>query len=204
VTNTPGPATGGIATDAGGPAAGSFVADTDFAGGSTSGTAAAIDTSGVANPAPQAVYQTSRYGSFSYTVPNLTPGGGYQVRLHFAETWWGAQAPGGAGSRLFNVAINGSQVLGNFDIYAAAGGANKAVARQFAAVADASGQITVAYTTVVDNALASGIEVFPTVVGTATPTATTSTTTVTSTVTSTSTSTATSTATATPTATKGP
>jgi len=39
----------------------------------------------VTDPAPQAVYQTVRYGNFTYTIPNLTPGGTYRVRLHFAE-----------------------------------------------------------------------------------------------------------------------
>ena len=38
-----------------------FVYDTDVSGGSTSATAAAIDTSGVTNPAPQAVYQSERH-----------------------------------------------------------------------------------------------------------------------------------------------
>jgi len=61
-----------------------------------------IDTSAVTNPAPQQVYQTERFGNFTYTVPNLTPGSQYTVQLDFAELYWSA-----ANQRLFNVAING-------------------------------------------------------------------------------------------------
>src|SRR5262249_53765244 len=61
--------------------------------------------------------------------------------LDFAEFEFNA-----AGQRTFNVNINGTQVLTNFDIFATAGGANKAVARQFTARADASGQITITFT----------------------------------------------------------
>jgi hypothetical protein len=59
------------------------------------------------------------------------------------------------------VAINGSTVLSNFDIYAAAGGADKAIVESFTAVAGAQGQITISYTTVKDNAKSSGIEIIP-------------------------------------------
>src|SRR5262249_32661267 len=145
-----------VAFDSGGGAAGAFAADADFAGGSTFSTTDAIDTTGVASPAPQAVYQTERFGNFTYTVPGLTPGASYTVRLHFAEIFWTS-----AGQRVFNVAINGQQVLSNFDIFATAGGKDKAVVEQFTATADAQGRITTAYTTVVDNAKSSGIEVGP-------------------------------------------
>ncbi|MGH9583232.1 MAG: malectin domain-containing carbohydrate-binding protein [Bryobacteraceae bacterium] len=144
---------GGIAINAGGGAAGSFIADTD-SGGGTYSTLNSISTAGVTNPAPQAVYQTERYGDFSYPVPNLTPGGTYTVRLHFAEIFWTQ-----AGQRIFNVAINGATVLSNFDIIAAAGAADQAVVEQFTATADASGQITIQLTTVKDNAKLSGLEV---------------------------------------------
>ena len=46
------------AIDAGGGAASSYLADTDVTGGNTALTTAAINTSGISNPAPQAVYQT--------------------------------------------------------------------------------------------------------------------------------------------------
>src|SRR5207302_6601332 len=117
---------GTVAIDAGGPAAGSFAADGSFAGGSTFSTNATINTAGVSGPAPQRVYQTERFGNFTYTIGGLTAGANYTVRLHFAEIYWTA-----AGQRLFNVAINGSQVLTNFDVFAAAGGKNVAIVEPF-------------------------------------------------------------------------
>src|SRR5262249_22482812 len=119
-------------------------------------TGATINTSGVTNPAPQSVYQSERYGNFTYAIPGLTAGGTYTVRLDFAELYWTS-----AGQRLFNVLINGSHVLTNFDIFAAAGGANIAVAKSFPATADGFGRITIQFVTVKDNAKVSGIEITP-------------------------------------------
>ena len=146
----------GYALNGGGAATGAFAADGYYSGGSTYSTGATINTSGVTNPAPQAVYQTERYGNFTYTLPNLVPGEQYTVRLHEAEIYWTS-----SGQRLFNVAINGTQVLTNFDVYAAAGGANKAIVEQYTATANVSGQIVIQFTTVKDNAKVSGIEVIP-------------------------------------------
>jgi hypothetical protein len=142
------------AIDAGGGAAGSFASDANFSGGNTYSIASTIDTSAVTNPAPPAVYQTERYGNFTYTIPNLTPGAAYTVRLHFAEIYWNS-----AGSRLFNVAINGAPVLNNFDIFAAARAKNIALVRQFSATPDSSGRIIIQFTTIIDNAKLSGIEI---------------------------------------------
>jgi hypothetical protein len=100
------------------------------------------------------VYQTNRYGNFTYTVPGLVAGASYQVRLHFAETYWST-----TGSRIFNVSINSQQVLSNFDILATAGAANKAVVRQFTATADGTGKVTIQFATVKDNAQVNGIEI---------------------------------------------
>jgi len=147
--------------NAGGPAVGSFAADTDFNGGVTIDHANTINLTGVTNPAPMAVYQSARVTAtigagttFSYTIPGFTSGSNHTVRLHFAETFWTA-----AGNRVFNVSINGTQVLTNFDIFAAAGAMNKAVIRQFATTANSSGQIVIQFTTVTNKALISGIEI---------------------------------------------
>src|SRR6185437_7720390 len=59
----------------------------------------------------------------------------------------------------FNVSINGQQVLTNFDIYAAAGAANKAIDEQFTMTAASSGTITIQFTAVKDNAKVDGIEI---------------------------------------------
>jgi len=160
-TGTPVAAGTEVAIDSGGPAAAPFVADTDVSGGNTATFGAAVDTSAVTNPAPQAVYRTERYGDFTYTIPNLTPGGRYLARLHFSEGYWGAVTAGGVGSRVFNVSINGTPVLDHFDVFAVAGGANKAIVRQFPATASGTGTITLQYTTIADNAKSSGIEIIP-------------------------------------------
>ncbi len=156
-TPTPGPSTLITAINAGGGAAGSFVADTDFnQGNEFSDTSTSIDTSGVSNPAPQAVYQTCRWNSsFTYTIPGLTPGTTYTVVLDWAELTFQA-----AGRRVFNVAINGSPVLINFDVYATAG-YKKALARQFTVTANGSGQIVIAFTQgPADNPFVNGIEIW--------------------------------------------
>ncbi len=131
-----------------------FTADQYGSGGTLRTVTNAIDLSGVTNPAPQAVYQSERYGASTYTIPNLTAGTQYTVRLHFAELYQTA-----SGARVFNVAINGTTVLSNFDIYAQVGARFKAIVREFTTVANGSGQIVVALTTVKDNATIAGIEI---------------------------------------------
>src|SRR6202041_2383127 len=88
------------------------------------------------------------------TVPGAVPGATYTVRLHFAEEYWTT-----AGSRTFNVSIDGTQVLTNFDIFATAGGEYKAVAEQFSEVAPSNGAFTIQFATVKDNAQVNGIEI---------------------------------------------
>jgi hypothetical protein len=128
------------ADDSGGQVPG-FRYDTEFNGGNAGSTFDVIDTSGVTNPAPQAVYQTYRYGyNFSYALTGLTAGTSYTVRLDFADP--GATA---VGQRVFDVVANGTTVLSKFDIYKTAGVKDKAVAKTFTATADSSGTITLAF-----------------------------------------------------------
>jgi hypothetical protein len=143
-----------VLINCGGGASGSWVADTDFTGGTAVTSTNAITTSGVTNPAPQAVYQSNRYNAPAYTIGGLTAGTSYTVRLHLAETYWTA-----SGKREFDVSINGAQVLTNFDIFATAGGENIANVQQFTATANSSGQIVITTTNVVDNAQLNGIEI---------------------------------------------
>ena len=161
--------TAALAIDAGGPGSGPFVADADVTGGATYVGSDPIDATGVADPAPQAVYQSERYGNFTYTLPGLAPGAAYTVRLHYAEIFFD-----GPGQRVFDVAINGVAAQTDFDIFAAAGGKDRAVVVPFTVDADAGGRITIAFTSVVNNAKLSGLEVLP--AGSASTTAATSTT----------------------------
>jgi hypothetical protein len=163
-TTPPPPSCTTLCIDSGSTAAVSpFLADEDFTGGSTIDHANTINLSKVTDPAPQAVYQTARVGAtqasgvgapFSYTITGLAAGSSHTVRLHFAETFFSSP-----GSRTFNVSINGTQVLTNFDIYATAGGQNIANIQQFTVNADSNGQIVITFTSVVNNALVSGIEI---------------------------------------------
>src|SRR5260370_813592 len=121
----------------------------------TANTASAGTLAYATIPAPMAVYQTARIGSFTYTITGgFTAGSSHTVRLHFAETYWTA-----AGLRIFNVTINGTAVLTNFDIFATAGAKNKAVIEQFTENANSSGQYVIQVTPVKDNSLVSGIDV---------------------------------------------
>ncbi|HMH10789.1 MAG TPA: malectin domain-containing carbohydrate-binding protein, partial [Candidatus Nitrosopolaris rasttigaisensis] len=66
----------------------------------------------------------------------------------------------GAGQRVFNVAINGSPVLTNFDVFATAG-YKTALQKQFTATANSSGQIVISFTQgSADNPFINGIELY--------------------------------------------
>ncbi len=108
-------------------------ADKNFSAGSTSNT-----TNPIANTPDPKLYQTERYGNFSYAFS--VPNGGYHVVLKFAETYWTK-----SGQRIFNVSINGTQVLTNFDIVAAAGAALTAIDKTFP-VTVTNGQIAIQFT----------------------------------------------------------
>jgi len=146
--------TSAVKINAGAGASAPFSADKDFSGGATLTRSNTIDVSGVVDPAPAAVYQSQRYNNHSYVVPGFTAGSLHVVRLHFAETHWTA-----ANKRKFNVSINGTQVLSQFDVFAAAGAANKAVIKEFLKPADAAGKLTISFVGTLDAAMVSGVEV---------------------------------------------
>src|SRR5260221_153454 len=80
---------------------------------------------GLVNPAPTAVYQSFHYANsiFSYTIPNLTPGAVYALRLHFAE-----RDASRRGHPMTLFACSGAVLFTDLDVWAAAGGArNRAV-----------------------------------------------------------------------------
>jgi hypothetical protein len=144
--------------NSGGAAVGTFTDDNYFVNGSSATTTHAIDLSGVTNPAPAACYQSVRsnwaQGDIVYTLPNLTPSKSYTVRLHFEEMYETV-----VGNRQFNVSINGTQVLTNFDQLAAAGAMYKAVVREFTTTADAQGNLTITFHTVKECANIAAIEI---------------------------------------------
>jgi hypothetical protein len=135
-----------------------FVPDPNMLRGGVSQRDVAIDTS-AANAAPAGVYQAERYGkdfTYLYAVPKDEH---YLVRLHFAEIF-----DGSAGRRLEDILINGQPVLKEFDIFAAGGGMNKAVVKEFPGIApDERGNIVIRIMTTPGspdkNAKISGLEI---------------------------------------------
>lgn len=135
---------------------GAFVPDENMEDGSTNANDSRVDVS-APNAAPEAVYQSERYGAdFSYRIP--VPAGRYTVRLHFAEIF--SAKPG---ERRENIDINGERVLSNFDIVTIAG-ENRALVKEFPNIApDAKGNIVIRISAVPgspdQNAKISGIEI---------------------------------------------
>ena len=119
----------------------------------TGGSPWTYTTRDILNTTDDPLYLMVRYGtSFRYTLPAAA--GSYKLRLHFAECYFWA------GGRVFNVDVNGSRVLTNFDINVAAGGVNKPIVKEYT-VTSVNGTVTIDFNRVVDNALVSGIELIP-------------------------------------------
>jgi len=148
------PASSTVQINSGGPAVSSFLADGDFSGGSVVATSEGIQTVNVPKGLPMEVFQDSRTGSFSYSVKGFAPNSTHTVTLYFVEPTFDS-----VGSRLFNVSINGTAVLSNFDIFLAAGDANTPVAQQVSAAADGAGQYVIAFTSVLNGAVLSGLQI---------------------------------------------
>ena len=106
--------------------------------------------------APEAVYQTIHWGMTAYTVPGLVANASYIVRLHFAES-----VMKGIGQRVFDVSINGSPALRDFDIIKQAGGQFKAIVQDIPATASAQNDIVINFISKTNLPLICGIEVIP-------------------------------------------
>jgi hypothetical protein len=101
------------------------------------------------------LYQRERYSTapsgFSYLFD--CPMGVYETTLDEAETYWST-----TNARVFNVFLQGQQVLTNFDIYKVAGGQNIPISLVFTCTVSAM-QLNMSFTPIIDNARASGIQV---------------------------------------------
>ena len=125
---------------------------------STAGTSLPINITHPSIPmgTPQAIFQSERYditgqGEMTYNFP-VAPGQ-YQVRLYFAETWSGGQAPG---LRVFDVSIEGVTALDNYDIYAEVGG-YAGVVKSFSIASDS--MLNIEFLHVTQNPAVKAIEV---------------------------------------------
>ena len=87
-----------------------YEADTAYSGGNLYSDPSAA----IAGTTDDALYQSERYGSFSYAVP--VADGTYAVTLQFAEIWWTVDS-----QRVFDVTAEGTTVVDDLDLYAAAG-----------------------------------------------------------------------------------
>ena len=139
----------------GGIAVSPFVADEFFTASPTSSSNNTI-TLAAADTTPVKVYQSNRFGSFTYTFPGLVANQTYTVVLHFAETFFTT-----TGKRVFRISINNVVVEPAFDIVAQAGGPNIGISRSYTVTA-IGGQIALAFApgaSGVDNPQVNGIEI---------------------------------------------
>ena len=149
-----------VRINAGGPAVTTggvgFAADGFFTGGKTFSNVRPI-----AGTTDDVLYQTEHSGTaFSYSVP--VANGTYNVRLHFAEIYWGATGggAGGTGKRVFSANIEGGAVeLANFDMNAAAAPLTAIVRTYRTTITD--GRVDIAFASTVNEAKVSAIEILP-------------------------------------------
>ncbi|HEX8530731.1 MAG TPA: malectin domain-containing carbohydrate-binding protein, partial [Cytophagales bacterium] len=124
-----------------------------------SGTVSSLAGGEIANTADDALYRDARVGVFSYGLPSGN--GTFNVTLHFAETYWGSRAAGGVGSRKFNVYVENVKRLSDYDVFAKAGGAMRAV-KETMQVQVTDGVLNLYFARgTADNPLVSAIEVTP-------------------------------------------
>ena len=154
VTTLACPTSSTVQINSGGPAISSFLADEDFNGGSVVSTTDSIQTVNVPKGLPMGVFEDSRAGTFSYTVKGFKAGSNHTVTLYFLEP-----AYDGVGLRLFNVSINGTTVLSDFDVFLAAGDMDTPVSEAIKAAADSTGQYVIAFTPVLNDAVLSGLQI---------------------------------------------
>jgi hypothetical protein len=136
-----------------------------FSGGSTftTGGAGTPSDPDIANTDDDTLYQSERFGDFTYAVP--VENGDYEVTLQFAEIFQGVSTndnPGGAdgtdeNDRLFDVAIEGQTVVTSYDIFSEVG--PLAASDKHYTITVTDGELNLAFTTVNDNAKLSAVRV---------------------------------------------
>lgn len=137
-----------LSINTGGATSGNFVADNSFSGGAPVTWSNPINTSLLSGVVPpQNVLQSDREGNFTYTIHGLVAYASYSATLYFAENYFTAP-----NKRVFNVTINGTPSLENFDVYAAAGARYKAIQRTFTTTATANGEIVLKFDASIDQA----------------------------------------------------
>ncbi|WP_221393558.1 DNRLRE domain-containing protein [Dyadobacter sp. NIV53] len=118
----------------------------------------------IAGTVDDGLYRSQRWGpgviwdyAFSYRIP--VHNGRMKVVLHFAEIYWGLSGRQGKGRRQFNVNIEDSPKLTNYDIYSSSGGALRARTETFTVdVSDGALDIDF-FSGAADNPIIAAIEV---------------------------------------------
>lgn len=108
------------------------------------------------------IYLHRRRENFSYAIP--LPKGIYELRLHFADSFFGQDTPegGGESSRLFDVKANGKTLLHDFDVIADAGGSNTADIKIFDKIEPApDGFLHLDFISLRNVAFVNAIEIIP-------------------------------------------
>jgi hypothetical protein len=107
-------------------------------------------TAAIAGTTDDRLYQSERFGDFSYAIP--VANGDYLVTLKFAEIYWTQP-----GRRVFNVLLEGVKVISNLDVVAKVG-PNKAYDVTLPVHAT-DGQLNIKFQSVADYAKVSAIMV---------------------------------------------
>ena len=118
---------------------GGFVKDPGFLDGAAGYQSVPVVMSDDPRLAPPDVYRTVRWSSSEYDCLMTGRTKPYLLRLHFAES----SREKVAGVCKFDVKVNGKVVLPDFDVAAAAGGINRAVAVDVKVASDAEGHVKV-------------------------------------------------------------
>lgn len=106
------------------------------------------------------LFSGERYGAFTYSIP--AGRGKYRAVLRFTESWFGPDRPGGggAGSRVFDVFLNGRPVIQSVDIYARSGGSLRPLALTLDDIEpDADGQFYFQFIPQTNNAMINSLEI---------------------------------------------
>ena len=112
------------------------------------------------------LYQSYRSGNFSYDIP-LEPGN-YELRLRFAELFFGPESyrGGGESNRIFSIDLNGKRLVQDLDVICDAGGSNIAYGRDFKDVSPApDGYLHLKFVPYRDEPMLSALEILPSTPG---------------------------------------
>ena len=121
-----------------------YEADRYFTGGDLGGTG-----DGIANTNADVLYQSERWGAFSYSFP--VKAGTYDITLHMGEFFWEE-----GGARIFNVEVEGDVLINGFDPFSSAGH-DSAYIVHLNGISVSDGQLDLNFSASVDNANVAAI-----------------------------------------------